>query len=150
VVPARPGTHGCRRTTAFVGAGRATAPLLTRRQGSEFFKTFEHAASGSVQNIDHKLLDDHFAGTDHVFRLNGVRVEAFSGVQMELFRRLAKADHEGEQERADITELRSMLHARRNSWPHTGWDAEWGGPVSIHQDGTVLAIRVVNVEKKAH
>ncbi|WP_277441008.1 hypothetical protein [Streptomyces sp. SPB162] len=53
--------------TAFAGAGRATAQLLTKRQGSEFFRTFEHAASGSVQDIERKLLDDHFAGTDHVF-----------------------------------------------------------------------------------
>lgn len=112
---------------------------------------FEHAAAGSVQDVEHKLLGDKFAGTDHVFRLNGLRVEAFSGVETELFRYLAKPGANGTSEKAhaDITELRSKIHARRNSRPRTAWDTEWGGPVSIHQDGTALAIRVVHVERNA-
>ncbi|WP_238697957.1 hypothetical protein, partial [Streptomyces sp. E5N91] len=56
--------------TAFAGSGRATARLLTNRQGSEFFETFEHPAAGSVQDITRTLLGDVFAGTDYIFRLN--------------------------------------------------------------------------------
>ncbi|MER5195636.1 hypothetical protein ACWD3J_06425 [Streptomyces sp. NPDC002755] len=129
---------------AFAGSGRATARLLTKRQGSEFFKTFEHPSAGSVQDIAHTLLGDEFAGTDHVFRLNGTHVEAFSGVQKNLFEYLADG---GDAQSPQVSQWRTQTHHRRSSWPRTGWDSGWGGPVSIHQDGTVLAIRPVSVTK---
>ncbi|WP_197048971.1 hypothetical protein [Streptomyces violaceusniger] len=134
---------------AFAGAGRATARLLTKRQGREFFEAFEHPAAGSVQDITCTLLGDEFAGTDHVFRLNGDHVEAFSGVQTDLFRHLARGTRAGDDktERAQVSAWRSTLRERRKAWPRTDWDDEWGGPVSIREDGTVLALRRVNVKK---
>ncbi|MGW8765655.1 hypothetical protein ACWGN5_24450 [Streptomyces sp. NPDC055815] len=56
----------------------------------ETTRASENAAVGSVQDISHELLGDTFAGTDHVLRLNGPRVEAFSGVDAKLFELLTK------------------------------------------------------------
>jgi hypothetical protein len=138
--------------TAFAGAGRATARQLTKRQGREFFKALEHPAAGSVQDITHELLGDAFAGTDHVFRLNGDHVEAFSGVQVDLFRHLARGTRNGDDatQRAEVSAWRKAAHDRSRAWPRCDWDDEWGGPVSIHPDGTVLALRMVNVQKTGH
>ncbi|MCK8676037.1 hypothetical protein [Streptomyces lichenis] len=140
---------GAAGLTAFAGAGRATGRLLTKRQGGEFFsKTFEHPAATSVQDADHDLLGEHFAGTDHIFRLNGDRVEAFTGLQTDLFRCLVKRGSEDEGlPRPEVEKAREVIHARLGASPRTGWDKEWGGPVSVHQDGTVLALRLVKVRK---
>ncbi|MGW2045892.1 hypothetical protein ACWCPF_12000 [Streptomyces sp. NPDC001858] len=138
--------------TAFAGAGRATARLLTKRQGREFFKTFEHPAAGSVQDVTHELLGEAFAGTDHVFRLNGDHVEAFSGVQVDLLRHLARGTRNGDDaaQRAEVSAGRKAAHDRSRVWSRADWDDNWGGPVSIHRDGTVLALRMVDVRKTGH
>ncbi|WP_406136146.1 hypothetical protein [Streptomyces sp. NBC_01089] len=127
--------------TSFAGAGRATSRLLTDRQGRKFFRGLEHPASGSVQDSGYQLLGTHFTGTDHIFRLNEARVEAFSGIRTDLFRLLAKG------RRPDVESLRSRIYDQGAGWPATGWDPEWGGPVSIDEDGTVLALRVVEVKR---
>ncbi|MFE2637639.1 hypothetical protein ACFXKF_23140 [Streptomyces scopuliridis] len=119
---------------AFTGSGRATARHLTDRQGHKRFTGLEHAASTSVQDAAHTLLRTEFAGTDHVFRLNGPRVEAFSGVAKDLFRLLA---------RGDIEEYRAIVHATRHSRPRLTFDKDWGGPVSVHADGSVFALRLL-------
>ncbi|MDX2393473.1 MULTISPECIES: hypothetical protein [unclassified Streptomyces] len=49
------------------------------------FETFTHAGTGIVQDVTHTIHGKKFVGTDHVFRLNGVRVEAFSGLAEDLF-----------------------------------------------------------------
>ncbi len=49
-----------------------------------------NATTGSVQDIGHRVLGRPCAGTDHVFRLNGPRVEASSGLDEGLFDLLAK------------------------------------------------------------
>ncbi|MFB7324703.1 hypothetical protein [Streptomyces sp. NPDC056190] len=125
---------------AFTGSGKATARHLTERQGYKRFQGFEHAASGSVQDISHELLGDTYAGTDHVFRLNGPRVEAFSGVDAKLFRLISEGG---------VEEYRAIVHTTRHTRPRLAWDKKWGGPVSIHPDGSVLAIRLLPGERRS-
>lgn len=127
--------------SSFAGAGYATSRLLTDRQGKKFFRGLEHPAAGSVQDSGHEIQGARFTGTDHIFRLNEARVEAFSGVRTDLFRLIAK------RKRPDVEALRSNLYERGASWTFSDWDPEWGGPVSIDADGTVLALRVVEVTK---
>ncbi|MFF8948807.1 hypothetical protein ACF09I_08530 [Streptomyces sp. NPDC014940] len=119
---------------AFTGSGHATARHLTDRQGRKRFTGLEHAASMSVQDVAHTLLGNEYVGTDHVFRLNGPRVEAFSGVDEEAFRLLA---------RGDVVEYRALVHASRHVHPRLTFDKGWGGPVSVHADGSVLALRLL-------
>lgn len=119
---------------AFTGSGHATARHLTDRQGRRRFTGLEHAASMSIQDAAHTLFGNEYVGTDHVFRLKGPRVEAFSGVDEEVFRLLA---------RGDIEEYRSLVHASRRVRPHLTFDKDWGGPVSVHADGSVLALRLL-------
>lgn len=120
--------------TAFAGDGVTTAQYLTKRQGRRHFTDPTHAATDSVQDANQRLLDIDFVGTDHVFRLNRTRVEAFSGVASDLFRHLAKGR---------VEQYRTEIHAQRRTWPLLAWDSEWDGPVSVHQDGSVLAMRVL-------
>ncbi|MFR9728098.1 hypothetical protein ACL03H_02645 [Saccharopolyspora sp. MS10] len=120
--------------TAFAGHSKATVQYLTERQGRKHFTGFAHAAAGSVQDAKHTLLGIHFVGTDHVFRLNGIRVEAFSGVETDLFGHLTHGR---------VEQHRREIYAHRSVWPSDSWDESWGGPVSIHPDGTVLAMRLL-------
>ncbi|WP_211231228.1 hypothetical protein [Streptomyces purpureus] len=80
------------------------------------------------------MLGSRFPDPDHVFRLNGPRVEAFSGVDEELFQLLA---------RGDVKEYRALVHASRHVHPRLTFDKDWGGPVSVHADGSVLALRLL-------
>lgn len=120
--------------TAFAGDSEATLQYLTKRQGSRHFAGFAHAATASVQDAREKLLGIQFVGTDHVFRLNRTRVEAFSGVAEDLFRQL---------EQGRVEQYRHEVYARRTTWPVDRWDSKWRGPVSVDPDGTVLAMRVL-------
>ncbi|MEU2670425.1 hypothetical protein ABZ622_16410 [Streptomyces sp. NPDC007164] len=120
--------------TAFAGDGRATAPYLTKRQGQRHFTDLTHAATDSVQDARHRFLGIDFVGTDHVFRLNRKRVEAFSGVAEDLFRHL---------EEGQVKQYRHEIYARRSTWPRETWDPRWNGPVSVHPDGSVLAMRLL-------
>ncbi|MFJ9112143.1 hypothetical protein [Streptomyces sp. NPDC102283] len=73
------------------------------------------------------------SGTDQVFRINGTRVEAFSGVAADLYALLAKGK---------VEEYRRRAYERRNDWPEP--DAiDDRGASSIRPDGIALAIRVV-------
>ncbi|MFJ2895864.1 hypothetical protein ACIO87_13375 [Streptomyces sp. NPDC087218] len=119
---------------AFTGSGQGTARYLTERQDNDRFDDVEHAAAGSVQDISHRLFGRAYAGTDHVFRLNGPRLEAFSGMDEELFH-LLTAGKAGE--------YRIRVHAARHTRSRLAWDKKWGGPVSVHADGSVLAIRLL-------
>lgn len=120
--------------TAFAGNGRATAQYLTERQGRKHFTGLAHAATDSVQDASHTIRGIHFVGTDHVFRLNGIRVEAFSGAETDLFGLLADGR---------VEQYRREIYERRSTWPGSSWDSSWGGPVSVHPDGTVLAMRLL-------
>lgn len=75
---------------AFTGGGNPTAQYLTKRQGRQYFEGFVHEGTGIVQDAEQVISGTRFLGTDHVFRLNGTRVEAFSGVAEGLFELLAE------------------------------------------------------------
>ncbi|GEB55505.1 hypothetical protein [Streptomyces gardneri] len=90
-----------------------SARYLTEPQGHKRFTGLRHAASTSVQDTAHKLLGTEYVGTDHVFRLNGPHVEAFSGVDQALFRLLA---------RGDVEEYRAVVHAGRDTRPRLTFD----------------------------
>ncbi|WP_336050424.1 hypothetical protein [Streptomyces sp. CA2R101] len=120
--------------TAFAGDTRATAQYLTKRQGQRHFTGFTHAATDSVQDARHRFFGTDFVGTDHVFRLNRKRVEAFSGVAEDLFRHL---------EEGRVEQYRREIYARRSSWPCDTWAPRWNGPISLHPDGSVLAMRLL-------
>ncbi|UED87050.1 hypothetical protein [Streptomyces profundus] len=130
---------GAAGLTAFAGDGESTAALLTQRQGSDFFQGFAHAAAGSVQDVSYKLRGELFEGTDHVFRLNGQRIQAFSGVATDLLDVLVTRERDKRQ--ADIAAYRQRVHDRRAKPHGTFPDQEWGGLISISRDGTVLAMR---------
>ncbi|MFJ6569841.1 hypothetical protein ACIQNU_20705 [Streptomyces sp. NPDC091292] len=120
--------------TAFAGDARATAPYLTKRQGQRNFAGITHAATDSVQDARHRFFGIDFVGTDHVYRLNRKRVEAFSGVAEDLFRHL---------EEGRVEQYRREIYARRSTWPRDAWAPIWNGPISIHPDGSVLAMRLL-------
>lgn len=124
---------------AFAGDGATVARYLTSDQGSRRYDTgIAHAAAGSVQDSEYKLLGIPFVGTDHVFRLNNKRVEAFSGVAADLFSLLSAGE---------VEEYREEIYGRRGTWPEQTWDPKWGGPVSVREDGTVLAMRLLRLRK---
>ncbi|MFJ5034567.1 hypothetical protein ACIQB5_42465 [Streptomyces sp. NPDC088560] len=119
----------------FTGGGEPTARYLTERQGRRHFVGFTHAGTGIVQDIDHEIGGFTFVGTDHVFRLNGTRVEAFSGLEASLFDHLR--DGRVEQYRREAYRLRSK-------WQKALRDQkDWEGPVSVRADGSVMAMRLL-------
>jgi hypothetical protein len=120
--------------TAFAGDTSATVQYLTKRQGQRHFAGLTHAATDSVQDARHRFFGIDFVGTDHVFRLNRKRVEAFSGVAEDLFRPL---------DEGRVEQYRREIYARRSTWPRGIWAPRWNGPVSIHPDGSVLAMRLL-------
>jgi hypothetical protein len=119
---------------AFAGDGDTAARYLTKQQGQHHFTGFVHAAADSVHDARQTFLGAPFVGTDHIFRLNGTRVEAFSGVEANLFDHLAAGR---------LEQYRAQVYALRTRLPISGWDSAWDGPVSVDQDGSVLAIRVL-------
>ncbi|WP_439681774.1 hypothetical protein [Embleya sp. MST-111070] len=119
---------------AFAGVGASTAQYLTERQGKAHFERYTHAGTGVVRDIDHTIHGIKFLGTDHVFRLNRRRVEAFSGFAEDLFEHLAARR---------VREYRDALPAWNAKRPTSPEAPEWDGPVSIHPDGSVLGIRLL-------
>ncbi len=67
-----------------------------------------------------------------MFRLNGERVEAFSGLAEDLFKALGE-------ERVD--KYRREVDAQYARHPYARWDRPWEGAASVRPDGSVLAIR---------
>ncbi|MGV9270235.1 hypothetical protein ACWDRR_36955 [Kitasatospora sp. NPDC003701] len=120
--------------TAFTGGGEPTARYLSKRQGKRHFEQYTHAGTGIVQDVAYPVHGVDFVGTDHVFRLNGTRVEAFSGIAKDLFEYLAAGR---------VGKYREGAHALREEWSDEQWDTKWNGPVSLNRDGSVLAIRVL-------
>ncbi|KDN87432.1 hypothetical protein [Kitasatospora cheerisanensis] len=119
---------------AFTDSGNGTAQYLTVAQGRKRFEGYDHAAGVGPGDLRETIRGESYVGTDHVFRLNGTRVEAFSGVHTRLFDLLIGGD---------VAEYRAVVHANRRDRPWVGLDEKWGGPVSVHADGSVLALRVL-------
>ncbi|MEV0555203.1 hypothetical protein AB0I27_17320 [Streptomyces sp. NPDC050597] len=119
----------------FTGGGQPTARYLTQRQGRRHFEGFTHAGTGIVQDVDHEIGGFTFVGTDHVFRLNGTRVEAFSGLEVSLFDHLRDGR---------VEQYRREAYALRSKWRRTVRDQkEWEGPVSLRADGSIMAMRLL-------
>ncbi|MGA5358080.1 hypothetical protein [Streptomyces purpurascens] len=118
---------------AFAGAGTEIAQYLTDKQGHKHYKQRTFAGSSSVRDARHKIGPTVYVGTDQVFRLNRIRVEAFSGISEELYELLIKGQ---------VEEYRNRVYELRDTYPTSTTAALWG-PVSFGNDGTVMALRVL-------
>lgn len=118
---------------AFAGAGTEIAQYLTDKQGRKHYKQQTFAGSSSVRDARHKIGPTVYVGTDQVFRLNRVRVEAFSGAAEELYDLLVKGQVEA---------YRNRAYELRDTYPASTTAPLWG-PVSFGADGTVMALRVL-------
>ncbi|MFI7019130.1 hypothetical protein [Streptomyces sp. NPDC050164] len=133
---ARTGAAGL---TAFAGGGKTTARYLTARQGQEHYDVPTFAATSSFHDADIEVGDTKFVGTDHVFRMETVRIEAFSGVASDLYKLIK--DGRVEEYRQAAYELRSTLHNTREV-------GNWNGPISFHADGTVMALSILPIRRR--
>ncbi|MEU6555702.1 hypothetical protein ABZ915_36450 [Streptomyces sp. NPDC046915] len=118
---------------AFAGAGTEIAQYLTDNQGHKHYKRQTFAGSSSIRDARHKIGPTVYVGTDQVFRLNRVRVEAFSGIAEELYELLVKGQ---------VEEYRTRAYDLRGTYP-TSTTAPLWGPVSFGADGSVMALRVL-------
>ncbi|MFG3043562.1 hypothetical protein ACGFZR_01365 [Streptomyces sp. NPDC048241] len=118
---------------AFAGAGTEIAQYLTDNQGHKHYRQQTFAGSSSVRDARHKIGPTVYVGTDQVFRLNRVRVEAFSGIVEELYELLIKGQ---------VEEYRNRAYDLRDTYP-TSTTAPLWGPVSFSDDGTVISLRVL-------
>ena len=127
------------RTTAaalltFAGDRNAARTLLTKRQQYRLGSSYSHASPGVRCDTGITLGGIRLVGTDHVFRLDGKRVEVFSGIREDMHGLLAR--HELEEHEA---RLRGVLASWRRRKAHV--DKDWGGPVRMDSSGAVFAIR---------
>jgi hypothetical protein len=129
---------GAAALTAFSGGGQNTARYLTARQGREHYEVPTFAATSSVDDAEIKVGDAKYVGTDHVFRMGSVRVEAFSGMAEDLYKLVKKGHVE------DYRQLAYELRfAQRGNFEAGGWN----GPISLHADGTVMALSILPVRR---
>ncbi|MFD8745272.1 hypothetical protein [Streptomyces sp. NPDC059616] len=118
--------------TAFTGGGKPTGQYLTTDQGRRHFQHDSLARTGKMRDAAHSIHGIDFVGTDHIYRLNGVRVEAFSGLHASLYDHLRKGH---------VNEYRRHTYDLRDEWPQHSTAKKWHA-VSIRADGTVMAIRL--------
>ncbi|MFD7063511.1 hypothetical protein [Streptomyces sp. NPDC059906] len=133
---ARTGAAGL---TAFAGGASQTAQYLTARQGRQHYDVPAFAATASVDDADIEIGDTKFVGTDHVFRMGSVRIEAFSGMTEDLYELVKKGR---------VEEYRQTAHKLRSARQNTNETGRWNGPISFHADGTVMALSVLPVRKR--
>ncbi len=104
---ARTGAAGL---TAFSGGGPATARYLTAHQGQKHYAAPTFAATSSYQDADIEIGGTKFVGTDHVFRMETVHIEAFSGMGFGSVR----TDRRRPPGRVPASSLRTTLHTARH------------------------------------
>ncbi|MFE9366866.1 hypothetical protein ACFYNN_29590 [Streptomyces sp. NPDC006978] len=102
-------------------------------QGRKHFSETAYAGTASVHDAKACFAGEQYVGTDQVFRVNGTRVEAFSGMAADLYALLAKGK---------VEEYRRRTYERRYDCPEPDAIDDWGAS-SFRPDGTALAIRVV-------
>ncbi|MCX5414268.1 hypothetical protein [Streptomyces sp. NBC_00059] len=117
---------------SLAGGGGSVGRYLIDEQGRKHFSETTYAGTASVHDAKACLGGEEYVGTDQVFRINGTRVEAFSGVAADLYGLLAKGE---------VEEYRRLAYERRNEWPEPDDIDDWGAS-SFRPDGTALAIRV--------
>jgi len=66
---------------AFTGGGKPAGRYLTKEQGRRRFQHDVQANTARLRDAEHHIHGIDFVGTDHIYRLNGTRVEVFSGLQ---------------------------------------------------------------------
>lgn len=71
--------------TAFADGGPRTAQYLTKSQGRKHDDMPAFAATASVHDAHIMTGSTKFVGTDHVFRMETIRIEAFSGMAEDLY-----------------------------------------------------------------
>lgn len=118
---------------AWAGAGREISRYLTAVQGRDRYLARTFAGAASVRDAHHRIGGELFVGTDQVFRLDGQRVEAFSGIASSLYTLL---------EAGRVEEYRRLAYEQRGVWG-TGTTAHGWGPVSFRDDGTLMALRIL-------
>lgn len=118
--------------TAFTGGGKPTAQYLTKEQGRRHFQHDIQTNTHKLRDEEHRIHEIDFVGTDHIFRLNGNRVETFSGLKKSLYVHL---------QHGRVNEYRREVHALRGHWPDHSTSEKWDS-VSIRADGSVMAIRL--------
>ncbi|WLQ38599.1 hypothetical protein P8A22_00100 [Streptomyces laculatispora] len=118
---------------SLVGGGGAVGRYLIVEQGSKHFSETAFAGTDSVHDAEASFADEKYVGTDQVFRINGRRVEAFSGIATDMYDLLAAGK---------VEEYRRQAYERRMDWPKPD-DVDHWGAASFRPDGTALAIRVV-------
>ncbi|MBT2528769.1 hypothetical protein J7E91_26020 [Streptomyces sp. ISL-99] len=96
---------GAANVTGLAGGGPHATQYLTTRQGRQHYDVPTFAATSSVDDVDMQV-----GGTDHVFRMGFVRIEALSGIAEHLYELLKK------RRPADGTD-RSPSTTTAPSWP---------------------------------
>jgi hypothetical protein len=109
-----------------------SAQYLTDKQGHKHYEQQTFTGSSGVRDARHKIGSTVYVGTDQVFRLNRIRVEAFSGIAEKMYELLVKGR---------VEDYRNLAYELRDTYP-TRTTAPWG-PVSFRDDGTVMALRVL-------
>ncbi|MGK5638797.1 hypothetical protein ACSNOK_10865 [Streptomyces sp. URMC 126] len=133
---ARTGAAGL---AAFSGGTRITARYLTARQGREHYDVPAFSATSSLDDAETELGGMKFVGTDHVFRMGSVRVEAFSGMADDLYRLISQGR---------VEEYRRRACDLGSSWREDAGAGRRSGAVSFHADGTVMALDILPVRRR--
>lgn len=118
---------------SLAGGGGTVGQYLIDEQGGKHFSETTFAGTASVHDAKVRFAKEPYVGTDQVFRINGTRVEAFSGMAADLYDLLAEGR---------VEEYRRRAYERREDWPEPDDVEDWGAS-SFRPDGTALAIRVV-------
>ncbi|MFJ1585655.1 hypothetical protein ACIOC1_20360 [Streptomyces sp. NPDC088197] len=118
---------------AWAGVGQEIGRYLTAVQGRQRYLERTCAGAANVRDAHHEIDGELFVGTDQVFRLDGQRVEAFSGIASSLYKLL---------EAGRVEEYRRLAYEQRSAWP-TGTTAHGWGPVSFRDNGTLMALRIL-------
>lgn len=118
---------------SLAGGGGTVGRYLIDEQGGKYFSENAFAGTASVHDAEACFAGERHVGTDQVFRINGTRVEAFSGMATDLYDLLAEGK---------VEEYRRRAYERREGWPEADDIDDWGAS-SFRPDGTALAIRVV-------
>jgi len=118
---------------SLAGGGETVGRYLIAEQGGKYFSETTYAGTASVHDAEASFANAKYVGTDQVFRINGRRIEAFSGMATDLYDLLVAGR---------VEEYRRQAYERRMDRPAPNDVGHWGA-TSFRPDGTALAIRLV-------